>query len=84
MTTNKFSPFVIGISSAILVWMLYAEHHARSPLMSQIALFLAVVGAHGLLPGSVVGTVNLPDFNHYELILSGSEYGYKFRPRLAV
>ena len=25
---------IIGTSSAVLAWMLYAEHHAKSPLMS--------------------------------------------------
>ena len=36
---------VIGILSVVLAWMLYAEHHVKSPLMSQIALALAAVGA---------------------------------------
>ncbi len=25
---------IIGISSAVLAWMMYAEHHAKAPLMS--------------------------------------------------
>jgi hypothetical protein len=45
---------VIGISSVILAWMLYAEHHARSPLMSQIGLLLAVVGVIFTIVGSVL------------------------------
>jgi hypothetical protein len=36
---------IIGISSLVLAGMLYAEHHAKSPLVSQFALALAVVGA---------------------------------------
>ena len=45
---------VIGISSVVLAWMLYAEHHARSPLMGQIALALAVVGAIFTIIGSIL------------------------------
>ena len=45
---------VIGISSGVLAWMLYAEHHARSPLLSQMGLFLAVVGAIFTIIGSVL------------------------------
>jgi hypothetical protein len=45
---------IIGISSALLAWMLYAEHHARSPLLSQIALALAVIGAILTIVGSVL------------------------------
>jgi hypothetical protein len=45
---------IIGISSALLAWMLYAEFHARSPLMSQFALALAVVGAILTIVGSVL------------------------------
>ena len=32
---------LIGLSSAVLAWVLFAEHHAQSPLMSQVALALA-------------------------------------------
>lgn len=45
---------VIGILSAVLAWMLYAEHHAKSPLMSQIALALAVAGAIFTIIGSTL------------------------------
>jgi hypothetical protein len=45
---------IIGISSAVLAWMLYAEHHTKAPLMSQIALALAVVGAIFTIVGSVL------------------------------
>jgi hypothetical protein len=53
---------IIGISSAILAWMLYAEHHAKSPLMSQIALALAVVGAIFTIVGSVLIIYGFTDF----------------------
>ena len=45
---------IIGISSAVLALILYAEHHAKSPLMSQIALALAVAGAVLTIAGSVL------------------------------
>jgi hypothetical protein len=45
---------IIGISSAVLAWMLYAEHHTKAPVMSQIALALAVVGAIFTIVGSVL------------------------------
>jgi hypothetical protein len=45
---------VLGILSALLAAMLYAEHHARSPLLSQIALVLALVGAVFVIIGSVL------------------------------
>jgi hypothetical protein len=53
---------IIGISSAVLAWMLYAEHHAKSPLMSQIALTLAVVGAIFTIVGSVLIIYGFTDF----------------------
>jgi len=45
---------LIGISSLILAWMLYAEHYAKSPLMSQIALLCVVVGMIFTIIGSVL------------------------------
>ena len=53
---------MIGISSAVLAWMLYAEHHAKSPLMSQIALTLGVVGAIFTIIGSVLIIYGITDF----------------------
>ena len=53
---------IIGISSAVLAWMLFAEHHAKSPLMSQIALALAVVGAIFTIVGSVLIIYGFTDF----------------------
>jgi hypothetical protein len=43
-----------GILSLVLAWMLYAEHHSRSPLMSQIALALAAAGAIFTVIGSIL------------------------------
>lgn len=45
---------IFGISSAVLGWMLYAEHRAKSPLISHIALALAIVGAIVSIVGSVL------------------------------
>jgi hypothetical protein len=53
---------MIGISSAILAWMLYAELHAKSPMTSQIALVLAVVGAIFTIVGSVLILQGFTDF----------------------
>lgn len=52
----------IGILSAVLAWMLYAEHHAKSPLISQIALALAVVGAIFTIIGSLLIIFGFTDF----------------------
>jgi hypothetical protein len=53
---------IIGISSAVLAWMLFAEHHAKSPVMSQIAVALAVVGAIFTIVGSVLIIYGFTDF----------------------
>lgn len=53
---------VIGISSVVLAWMLHAEHHVQSPLMSQIALGLAVIGAIFTVIGSILILFGLTDF----------------------
>jgi hypothetical protein len=45
---------MFGIASAVLAWMLYAEHRAKSLLMSQIALTLAILGAIFSIFGSVL------------------------------
>ena len=59
---NDIFNSIIGISSVVLVWMLYAEHHSNSPLMSQIALVLAVVGAIFTIIGSVLIIYGYTDF----------------------
>lgn len=53
-TINDVFNSIIGIASAVLAWMLYAEHHAKSSLMSQIALALAIIGAIVSIVGSVL------------------------------
>src|SRR5688572_9976159 len=51
---NDIFNSLIGISSLILAWMLYAEQHAKSPSMSQIGLLCAVVGMVFTIIGSVL------------------------------
>ena len=53
---------LIGISSVILAWMLYAEHHAKSPLISQVGLVLVAVGAIFTIIGSVLIIFGYTDF----------------------
>ncbi|GJQ34813.1 MAG: hypothetical protein JETCAE01_08230 [Anaerolineaceae bacterium] len=53
---------IIGISSVVLAWMLYAEYHAKSPLMSQIALVLVVIGAIFTIIGSILIIFGFTDF----------------------
>jgi hypothetical protein len=53
-TVNDVFNSIIGISSAVLAWMLYAKHHAKSPLMSQFALALAIIGAIVSIVGSLL------------------------------
>ncbi len=53
---------VIGISSVVLAWSLYAEYHAKSASMSQIALALAVVGAIFTIIGSILIIFGFTDF----------------------
>jgi hypothetical protein len=61
-TVNDVFNGIIGISSVVLAWMSYAEHHAKSPLMSQIALSLAVVGAIFTIVGSILIIYGFTDF----------------------
>jgi hypothetical protein len=61
-SVNDVFNSIIGISSVILAWMLYAEYHARSPLMGQIALLLALVGAIFTIIGSVLIIFGFTDF----------------------
>ena len=64
---------VIGVSSVVLAWMLYAGHYAESPLMSRIGLALAMVGAIFTLVGSILIIFGFTDF-----VMAGwySEIGY--------
>jgi hypothetical protein len=61
-TVNDVFNSIVGISSAVLAVMLYAQHHAKSPLLSQIALALAVLGAIFTIVGSVLIIFGYTDF----------------------
>src|SRR5689334_15419660 len=45
---------LFGILSSILAWMLYMEHHVKSPLMSQPGVALAAAGAIVSMIGSIL------------------------------
>ena len=53
---------LIGISSVILAWMLFAEHQVRSPLMSRVGLALAVLGMVFTIIGSILIIYSYTDF----------------------
>ena len=53
---------IFGIFSAVLAWMLSAEHRAKSPFLSHIALGLAFVGAIVSIVGSVLILYGFTDF----------------------
>lgn len=61
-TVNDVFNSIIGISSVILAWMVYAEQHARSPWMGQISLLLALAGAIFTIIGSVLIIYGFTDF----------------------
>ena len=61
-TVNDVFNSIIGILSVILAWMLYAEHHAKPPLIIQISLLLAVVGAVFTIIGSILIIYGYTDF----------------------
>ena len=53
---------MFGICSAVLAWMLYGEHRAKSPLLSHFALALAFIGAIFSVVGSVLILYGFTDF----------------------
>lgn len=53
-TLNDICIGLTAILSMVLVWMLYPGHHAQSPLLSQIALVIALVGALVVVSGSAL------------------------------
>ena len=61
-TLNDVFNSMVGILSVILAWMLYAEHHAKAPMMSQLALVLAVAGMIFTIIGSVLIIYGYTDF----------------------
>jgi hypothetical protein len=61
-TVNDVLNSMIGILSVVLAWMLYAELHARSPMLSQITLGLTVIGMIFTIIGSVLIIFGYTDF----------------------
>jgi hypothetical protein len=53
-TLNDICIGLTAILSVVLVWMLYSGHHAQSPLLSNIALVIALLGALVVLVGSAL------------------------------
>jgi len=53
-TINDILNSVLAILIAVLAWMLYSQFHAKAPLMSQVTLGLAVLGAILTVVGSVL------------------------------
>jgi hypothetical protein len=61
-TLNDVFNSLIGVSSLILACLLVAERHAGSPMISQIALLLALLGALLTILGSVLIIFGFTDF----------------------
>ena len=53
-TLNDICIGLIAILSVVLVWMLYPKHHAQFPLLSQVALVIAMFGAVLVLVGTAL------------------------------
>ena len=53
-TLNDICICIAAILSFILAWMLYPDYHGNSPLLSQIALVIALAGAIVVSVGSVL------------------------------
>jgi hypothetical protein len=53
-TLNDICIGLMAILSVVLVWMVYPWHHTQSPLLSQVALIIAMLGALLVLVGAVL------------------------------
>lgn len=53
-TLNDICIGLTAILSVVLVWMLYPGHHAQSPLLSQVTLVIAMLGALLVMVGSAL------------------------------
>jgi len=53
-TLNDICIGLAAILSGVLAWLLYPQYHSQSPLLSQVALVVAVVGALVVAVGSVL------------------------------
>ena len=53
-TLNDIFIGIAAILNGVLAWMLYSQHHAQPPLLSQVALVVALIGAFVVTLGSVL------------------------------
>lgn len=53
-TLNDICIGLTAILSVVLVWMLYPGHHAQSPLLNQVTLVIAILGALLVMVGSAL------------------------------
>ena len=53
-TLNDICIGLMAILSVVFVWMIYPWHRAQSPLLSQVALVIAILGALLVMIGSVL------------------------------
>jgi len=53
-TLNDICIGLTAILSVVLVWMLYPKHHVQFPLLSQVALVIAMFGALLVLVGTAL------------------------------
>jgi len=53
-TINDYCIGLTAILSVVLVWMLYPQHHALSPILSQVLLVVALIGAIVAVVGVVL------------------------------
>jgi hypothetical protein len=53
-TLNDIFIGLTAILSVVLVWMLYPGYHTQSPILSQLALVIAIVGGLVVVIGSVL------------------------------
>jgi hypothetical protein len=58
-TLNDVCIALTAILSVALVWMLYPRHHTQAPLLSQVALVLAMFGALLVIVGSVLSIAGI-------------------------
>ena len=53
-TLNDICIALAAILSAVLAWMLYPQYHAQSPLLSQVTLVIAMLGAILVMVGAAL------------------------------
>lgn len=59
---NDIFNSLIGISSAVLAGMLYAQFHMQAPSLNQILVAVAVIGAVFTIVGTILSVARFTDF----------------------